>query len=242
MVLPGQTSRGKPPVPNPINKPVCAYKTLSESPADESLAKDTQTLLGLGVGDKRILEQIHRAAVNGELISNHERAYVDSLLEKHASPGRAEDAPAPRKVRERPSPAPAAAPARSSSKTIAVAAGAAVAAIAVAVALLALPGNTGGTVVEPEPVLTVGVDLEEYGAGDFILVEGLSDGSGGGAIDVHIAGPSGQVWRESILPDADGSFHTIALAGSGGWSAGTYTVTAIHGDQTYESAFEFRGS
>lgn len=228
-------------MPNPINKPACAYKTLSESPADESLAKDTQTLLGLGVGDKRILEQIHRAAVNGELISNHERAYVDSLLEKHAGAGRAGDAPAPRKVRERP--APAAAPARSSSKTIAISAGAAVAAIAVAVALLTFPGSPGGTtVVEPEPVLTVGVDLEEYGAGDFILVEGLSDGSGGGAIDVHIAGPSGQVWRESILPDADGSFHTIALAGSGGWSAGTYTVTAIHGDRTYESAFEFRGS
>lgn len=230
-------------MPNPINKPTCAYKTLSESPADESLAKDAQTLLGLGVGDKRILEQIHRAAVNGELISNHERAYVDSLLEKHAGPGRAGDAPAPRKVRERPSPAPAAAPARSSSKTIAVAAGAAVAAIAVAAALLTIPGGPGGTaVVEPEHVLTVGVDLEEYGAGDFILVEGLSDGSGGGAIDVHIAGPSGQVWRESILPDANGSFHTIALAGSGGWNAGTYTVTAIHGDQTYESAFEFRDS
>ena len=126
-------------MPNPINKPACAYKTLSESPADESLAKDAQTLLGLGVGDKRILEQIHRAAVNGELISNHERAYVDSLLEKHAGPGRAGDAPAPRTVRERPSPAPAAAPARSSSKTIAVAAGAAVAAIAVAAALLTIP-------------------------------------------------------------------------------------------------------
>lgn len=216
---------------------------MSESPADESLAKDAQTLLGLGVGDKRILEQIYRAAVNGELISNHERAYVDSLLEKHAGPGRAGDAPAPRKVRERPSPVPAAAPARSSSKTIAISVGAAVAAIAVAAALLTLPSGPGGTtVVEPEPMLTVGVDLEEYGAGDFILVEGLSDGSGGGAIDVHIAGPSGQVWRESILPDANGSFHTIALAGSGGWSAGTYTVTAIHGDQTYESAFEFRGS
>ena len=231
-------------MPNPINKPPRSYKTLSESPADESLAKDAQTLLGLGVGDKRILEQIHRAAVNGELISNHERAYVDSLLEKHAGPGPAGDAPAPRKARERPPPAPTAAPARSSSKTIAIAAGAAVAAIAVAVALLALPGGPGGAAVdtEPEPVLTVGVDLDEYGAGDFILVEGLSDGSGGGAVDVHIVGPSGQVWRESILPDADGSFHTIALAGSGGWSSGTYTVRAVHGDQAYESAFDFRDS
>lgn len=227
-------------MPNPINKPPRSYKTLSESPADESLAKDAQTLLGLGVGDKRILEQIHRAAVNGELISNHERAYVDSLLEKHAA-GPAEDAPAPGKARERPPPAPTAAPARSSSKTIAIAAGAAVAAIAVAVALLSLPGGPGGAAVDtdPEPVLTVGVDLDEYGAGDFILVEGLS---GGGAVDVHIVGPSGQVWRESILPDADGSFHTIALAGSGGWSAGTYTVRAVHGDQTYESAFDFRDS
>ncbi|MCE2507717.1 MAG: hypothetical protein J4G04_00190 [Nitrosopumilaceae archaeon] len=212
---------------------------MSERPADENLAKDTQTLLGLGVGDKRILEQIHRAAVNGELISNHERAYVDSLLEKHAGSVPAEDAPAPRKVRVRPSPAPAAAPAKSSSKTIVIAAGAAVAAVAVAAALLTLPGDPGGTAVDVKPVLTVEVDSEEYGAGDFILVEGLSDG---GAVDVHIVGPAGQVWRESVLPDADGSFHTIALAGSGGWNAGTYTVRAVHGDQTYESAFDFRDS
>ena len=218
---------------------------MSERPADESITKDAQMLLGLGVGDKRILEQILRAAMNGELISNHERAYVDSLLEKHAGSAPAKDAPAP-KTRERPAAVldTAKAPAKSSSKTVAIAAGAAVAAIAVAAVLLMSPGAPGGTAVggEPEPVLTVGVDSEEYGAGDFILVDGTFEGAGGGAVDVHIVGPSGQVWRESVLPDADGAFHTIALAGSGGWSAGTYTVRASHGDQTYESVFDFRGS
>lgn len=213
---------------------------MSEKPVDSDLAEAAEMLLGLDVGDRHILEQIHRAATNGEMISNHERAYVDSLLEKHASApaGKAQTA-APRSVPETPTGAetPDPTPSRSSSKTLAMAGGAAVAAVAVAVVLLVSLGSPGE--VEPVPVLTVGVDSAGYAAGDFVLIEGLSEGAGDGAVDVSITGPSGQVWHENVLPNTDGSFSTIALAGSEGWSAGSYTVRAVHGDLVHESAFSF---
>lgn len=212
---------------------------MSEKPVDSDLAEAAEMLLGLDVGDRRILEQIHRAAINGELISNHERAYVDSLLEKHVSSAPAGKAPAiaPRKAPKTPSRAetPDATPSRSSSKTLAMAGGAAVAAVAVVAVLLVSFGSPGE--VEPVPVLTVGVDSAGYAAGDFVLIEGLSEGDG--VVDVSIMGPSGQVWHENVLPNTDGSFSTIALAGSEGWSAGSYTVRAVHGDMVHESAFSF---
>ena len=210
---------------------------MSEKPVDGDLAEAAETLLDLDVGDRRILEQIHRAATNGEMISNHERAYVDSLLEKHApAPAGKATAAAPQSVPETSAGAetPGPTPSRSSSKTLAIAAVAGVAAVAVAAALLV---SLGSPDAEPVPVLTVGVDSAGYATGDFVLIEGLSDGDG--AVDVSITGPSGQVWHENVLPDTDGSFSTIALAGSEGWSAGSYTVRAVHGDLVHESAFSF---
>ena len=216
---------------------------MSEKPADDGLAKAAEMLLGLDVGDRRILEQIHRAAVNGELISNHERAYVESLMEKHAAPDGKATAAAPRKSPEKPAgeETPDATVPRSSSKTLAIAGGAAAAAVAVAAVLLVSLGSAG-EVEEPVAVLTVDVDSAGYHAGDFIIVEGLSEGAGGGAVDVSIVGPSGQVWYERVLPNADGSFSTITLAGSGGWSDGSYMVRAVHGDMADESAFSFGDS
>ena len=214
---------------------------MSEKPVDSELAEAAEMLLGLDVGDKRILEQIHRAAINGELISNHERAYVDSLLEKHTSAPTGKDpAPAPRGAPETPTgtQTPDATPSRSSSKTLAVAGGAAAAAVAIAAVLLVSLGSPG-EVAESVPVLTVGVDSAGYAAGDFVLIEGLSEGAGDDAVDVSITGPSGQVWQENVLPSADGSFSTIALAGSEGWSAGSYTVRAVHGNLIQESSFSF---
>ena len=191
---------------------------MSEKPVDSEIAEAAEMLLGLDVGDKRILEQIHRAAINGELISNHERAYVDSLLEKHTStPAGKTPAPTQRRAPE-PStgvPTPDATQPRSSTKTLAVAGGAAAAAVAIAAVLLVSLGSPG-EVMEPVPVLTVGVDSAGYAAGDFVLIEGLSESAGDDVVNVSITGPSGQVWHENVLPNADGSFSTIALAGSEG--------------------------
>ena len=217
-------------------KPSGICDALSERPANDELAKNTEMLLGLGVGNRRILEQIHRAAVNRELISNHEWTYIDSLLETHAVSIRKAPTATPQRVQE--TPPKTGGQAKRSSRTIAIAGGAAVAAVVVAAALLMPSGSPNETVSDPVPVLMVGVDSAGYDAGDFILVEGLSDVADG-AVDIHIMGPSGQVWYERVLPNEDGSFSTIALAGLEEWSAGAYTVRAVHGNSTHESTFSF---
>lgn len=225
---------------NLINNRHHIHNTLNEKPADDRLVKDVEMLLGLKVGNKHVLEQVLRAATNGELVSNHERTYVDSLIEKHK--GIVDTTPTQPARRQAPKEEPAETSSKSSSKTIAVGAGAAVAVVAIVVALLALPAPMNGTPADTaESVLTIGVDSEEYSVGDFILVEGLSTGASV-SVDIQIVGPSGQVWHESIVPNADGYFSTIALAGSGGWSPGSYTIRATNGDQVYESAFDYMDS
>ena len=49
----------------------------------DSILDDVQALMDKEFGDKRILEQILRAAKNDEVISNFERNYVRKLSEKH---------------------------------------------------------------------------------------------------------------------------------------------------------------
>ncbi len=49
----------------------------------DPILDDVQALLAKEFGDKRILEQIQRAAQNNEVISNFERNYVRKLAEKH---------------------------------------------------------------------------------------------------------------------------------------------------------------
>ena len=49
----------------------------------DTILDDVQALLDKELGDKRILEQILRAAQNNEVISNFERNYVRKLAEKH---------------------------------------------------------------------------------------------------------------------------------------------------------------
>ena len=49
----------------------------------DTILDDVKALLDKEFGDKRILEQIQRAAQNDEVISNFERNYVRKLAEKH---------------------------------------------------------------------------------------------------------------------------------------------------------------
>src|SRR5210317_1706260 len=49
----------------------------------DPILDDVQALLDKEFGDKRILDQILRAAQNNEVISNFERNYVRKLAEKH---------------------------------------------------------------------------------------------------------------------------------------------------------------
>lgn len=204
-----------------------------------SLEEDVRALIDSGTGDQRILKQILRAAANGELISNRERSYVQSLVEKRtetvpdAEPAKAE--PQQRVVESRPGP-----DRRRGSKPMAVAG--AIAAVAVAIAVIAftaLPAGPG-TVVEPEPEHFVGQDSDAYGTGDFVLVEGLSDRSLGERVSLQILNSEGgQIWSEEVSVQADGSYSALVLAGGDGWTSGTHAIVAAHGDGEYSSEYEF---
>ncbi len=202
-----------------------------------SLEEDVRALIDSGTGDQRILKQILRAAANGELISNRERSYVQSLVEKRtetvpdAVPAKAE--PQQRVVESKPRP-----DRQRGSKPIAVAG--AIAAVAVAIAVIAftaLPAGPGA-VVEPEHF--VGQDFGAYGTGDFVLVEGLSDHSPGERVSLQILNSEGsQIWSEDAPVQADGSYSALVLAGGDGWTYGTHTIVAAHGDGEYSSEYEF---
>jgi len=52
----------------------------------DNILDDVKKLLDAEVGDKKILEQIKRAAENNEAISNYERNYVAKLEEQYLKP------------------------------------------------------------------------------------------------------------------------------------------------------------
>lgn len=205
----------------------------------DSLEDDIRTLLDSGTGDQRILKQILRAAANGELISNRERNYVQSLVEKRAetapAAGPVEAAQQPYVVESKPKP-----DRPRSNKPMVVAGAAAAVAVAIAVAAFAAFPAGPGAVVDPEPEYFVGQDSDAYGTGDFVLVEGLSDRSPGEAVRLQILDSEGrQIWSEDVAIRADGSYSALVLAGGDGWTSGTHVIVAAHGDGEYRSEYEF---
>lgn len=205
----------------------------------DSLEDDIRALLDSGTGDRRILKQILRAAANGELISNRERNYVQSLVEKRtetvpdAEPAKTE----PQLHMAEPKPGP---DRQRSNKPMAVAgAVAAVAVVIAVVAFTAFPAGPG-VVVNPEPEYFVGQDSDAYSTGDFVLVEGLSDRSPGETVRLQILDSGGsQIWSEAVSVRADGSYSALVLAGGDGWTSGTHVIVAVHGDGEYRSEYEF---
>lgn len=214
-------------------------KNADAEPGLPGLEEGARTLLERGLGDKRILEQIYRASVNGEIISNHERNYVRSLLEKHADPAseKPQSGPAAQPAKRR-----AEAPKAKKSSTMMIAAGggaAAIAIIAVAATMLAAPPTEGpaGT-----PAGFVESDQVSYGPGDFMLVTGLADYDTGQTVSIEIVdAEANQIWSEVVPVRSDGTYSTIVLVGQDGWAAGEHTIQAVHGDATYTSGFAFEG-
>lgn len=205
----------------------------------DSLEEDIRALLDSGTGDQRILKQILRAAANGELISNRERSYVQSLVEKHsetapdAEPAKA--AQQPYVVESKPKP-----DRPRNSRPMVVAGAAAAVAVAIAVAAFTAFPAGPGTLVDPEPEYFVGQDSDAYGTGDFVLVEGLSDRSPGEVVRLQILDSKGrQLWSEDVAIRADGSYSALVLAGGDGWTSGTHVIVAAHGDGEYRSEYEF---
>jgi len=224
----------------------------------DTILDDVNALLLKEKGDRRILEQIKRAAEHNEAISIYERNYVAKLKGEYLEK-RPESRPRPvSSTLTQPSeaPRPATKPAyallhepkrRKNSGRTKIIAGASGA--AVLIAILAIGASMSG--IEPggagpaTPVSgdLVSIDAGSYALGDIISISGRSDSSLGGQVALSIENPdSDLVWTENVSMKSDGAFSTLAIAGGTGWDdSGTYTLVLEHGDQTENLEFTFRG-
>ena len=212
----------------------------------DKLEEDVRALLDSGVGDKRVLEQILRAVVNGELLSNQERNYVRSLTEEHLNKEPAVEAvpdAAAYVVESKSKPKPESAGPRNNRTLIIAVAAAAVALAVTAAASTMFMGDSEPAVIvvdDPVPDSAVTQDSEAYRTGDFIVIEGFSDYPPGDMVRLHILDSAGrQIWSEEVTVKADGSYSTLVLAGGDGWTPGIHTIEAVHGDDEYRSEYSF---
>ncbi len=214
-------------------------------------------------GDKRILEQIQRAAENNEVISNYERNYVRKLAEKHLGRKPIEEMPStpdvviePQTVQKfEPSPKPEPVRYKTSKpknkKLMLGIGGAAIVVIIVAAVLLSgvststpvvMPSDSTPETPSSETILSIQMDLSAYNNGDIISISGESDPSFGPSVVLSIENEQGQeVWSENVNIKPDGRYSTLTFAGGNDWSPGTFTITASHGPESISFPFSFNG-
>ncbi len=228
----------------------------------DSILDDVQTLLDKELGDKRILEQIRRAAQNNEVISNFERNYVKKLAEKHLGRKPPE---APRQITpdvvipETPimeksqtvqtwpsSPTIK----KSSSNNTKIILGFGFAALLIiiigAVSLGGISDNfTGTPKSEQTPTtpksLAIKTDLKSYQKGDIISISGESNLSFGNSITISINNSKNElVWSEQANVKTNGQFSTLTFAGGPGWEQfGTFTIVAESDSEKTSNTFSF---
>ena len=202
---------------------------------EKKLVESTRILLNYNMGDRKVLEQILRAATRGELISNHERDYVDSLISEYkgSHPDKKaateNNAGASSYVVEKPP----ASPKFGGRSLLFVVVGA-----AAAIAIIAVLALTTATTVSP-PQYLVTQDSSSYKSGDFISISGLVDPD---VTTVHISilDSGGAIaWTEQTQVRSNGSFSALVLAGYGDWKEGEYTLEADTGSDVYVSGFSY---
>lgn len=223
----------------------------------EEILDDVKELLHKEIGDKKVLEQIKRAAENNEAISNYERNYVRKLIEELRKPPEPEIEVAPAQPKEIPSsiePQPQVVPQLQTTivthkprdKTnLKVIIGGAAIAVAIIVAVLL---GTSNIDVGPENTTTIpssellSLDQSSYNNKDIISISGKSKTSLGNTITLSIENPNGElIWTEDIKIKESGEYSTLAIAGGPGWeSSGTYTLKMKHGSENDEITFNFK--
>lgn len=222
----------------------------------DSLVDDVNALLDLQKGDIRTLEQIKRAALNNEVISNYERNYVRGLAEKYLGRKTPEKVEISQKTPTEPEQkqlnllTPAGKhdhPTKSPKTTIYVGLGIAV----FAVIILAGIGLSGlsfdsvtdslpGTTDSPSTRNNLKTDLSSYNNGDIISISGYSDKSLGNNISLSIKNPKGVlVWSETVPVKSSGKFSTLTIAGGENWDSGKYSLESLHGTKKTSVIFQF---
>ncbi len=213
----------------------------------DTILDDVNTLILKGLGDKRILEQIKRAAEHNEVISVYERNYVAKLRDelrperKKRTPSLPYYAQTPVRPMQQISAAPQEPQVHKRNRRTrnVVLVGVALAAvIAIGISASGIIGGGLGPVIAD-----LSVDEQSYSIGDIISISGKSDILMGGQVVLSIESPNDDlVWTENLNLKSDGAFSTLAIAGGTGWgSDGTYTLIMKHGNETASLDFDFQG-
>ena len=221
----------------------------------EEILDNVKELLKKDIGDKKVLEQIKRAAENNEAISNYERSYVRKLIEQLRKPPEPEIEETPTTQSIPTTPQPQVIPQlqtstivthkpRDKTNTKVIIGGAA---IAVAIIAAVLLGTSDIDISSNNPVPTSSSDLlsldqSSYNNKDIISISGKSKTSLGNTISLSIENSNGElVWTENIKIKDSGEYSTLAIAGGPGWeNSGTYTLKMKHGSETDEITFSFK--
>lgn len=233
----------------------------------DPILDDVQALMDKEYGDKRILEQILRAAKNDEVISNFERNYVRKLAEKHLG-----KKPIIEKPTEEPKTIPPITPepisqkpskpiqtwseppkiSKTNSKNTKVLLGLGLASLLIiviaAVSLSDTSDLTPTIKTDPIPKTTstssfsLKTDQSSYSTGDIISITGASKIKFGNQIELSIKNSKNvMVWSEQVNVKRDGQFTTLTFAGGPGWeTSGTFTITATSGSETASNTFSFK--
>lgn len=217
----------------------------------DTLLDDVDELLLKEKGDRRVLEQIKRAAEHNEVISIYERNYVAKLrgefLEKKlpAKPSPAAytraPKPAPKTVYATPEPKQKRRK-RWRQKKVMIGVGAVILA-AILAAGASLYGPDSGILDSglTTPAIALSADAASYSLGDIVSISGQSDVSLGSQAVLSIQNPGNDsVWTEVVNLKPGGAFSTLTIAGGDGWDdSGVYTLTLKHGSRTESVSFSF---
>ena len=224
----------------------------------DPILDDVLALIDKEFGDKRILEQILRAAQNNEVISNFERNYVRKLAEKHLGKKPLVEKKIPDVVIP-PTPTIEISQTlqtlskppkitKSNSKNTKVILGVGVAALVVIIAVASIGGigDLSPSIIDPNQNTSessIQTDLSSYQKGDIISISGNSNLPLGDQVNLSIENSNNDlVWSEQVNVKSDGQFTTLTFAGGPGWEkSGTFTIKADNNSEKIENTFSFSG-
>ena len=230
----------------------------------DHILDDVQALMDKEYGDKRILEQILRAAKNDEVISNFERNYVRKLAEKHLGKKPIVEKPVEEPKTVSPTPfepiqqKPSTAIqtlsetpkiSKSSSKNTKILLGIGLTSLLVIIIVASSiggPSDLTSTIkidqnAKTSSSLSIKTDQSSYTTGDIISITGNSKVVFGNQINLSIKNSDGDlVWSEQVNVKRDGQFSTLTFAGGSGWEkSGTFSISAESDSETTSNAFSF---
>ena len=224
----------------------------------DPILDDVLALIDKEFGDKRILEQILRAAQNNEVISNFERNYVRKLAEKHLG----KKPPVEKKIPDvviPPTPTIEISQTlqtlskppkitKSNSKNTKVILGVGVAALVVIIAAASIGGigDLSPSIIDPNQNTSessIQTDFSSYQKGDIISISGNSNLPLGDQVNLSIENSNNDlVWSEQVNVKSDGQFTTLTFAGGPGWEkSGTFTIKADNNSEKIVNTFSFSG-